>query len=179
MSTDPAPAAGTDPAAGTGTGTGAQAAQAADPWTDPTAARAEIEKLRRESAGYRTKVRELEPLAAQATAAADAQKTETQRLTEQLATATAAATAAQTSALRFQVAAAKGLPPELAGRLQGATEAELTEDADKLVALIPGTQPGARPAVDLRQGARGAAPVAPQVDGNAWLRGLARDAARR
>ncbi|MEE1813554.1 hypothetical protein PUR59_00615 [Streptomyces sp. SP18ES09] len=55
-----------------------------DPWADPEAARKEIEKLRREAAGHRTKVRELEPLAAKAKELEDAQKSEAERLTEQL-----------------------------------------------------------------------------------------------
>ncbi|MDR3080380.1 MAG: hypothetical protein LBV60_05525, partial [Streptomyces sp.] len=77
-----------------------------DPWSDPEAARREIEKLRREAAGHRTKVRELEPLAAKARELEDAQKSETERLTEQLAaereravTATRTAVASKVEAL--------------------------------------------------------------------------------
>lgn len=54
------------------------------PWADPEAARKEIEKLRKESANYRTKAKELEPLAKKAKELEDAQKTEQERLTEQL-----------------------------------------------------------------------------------------------
>lgn len=179
--------AGTGTGSEQGAGQGAQqagqaqqgAAPAADPWANPEDARAAITALRQENASWRTKVRDLEPLAAKATAAEEAQKTETQKLTEKLAAAEAAAQAAQGTALRFQVAAAKGLPPELAGRLQGATEAELNADADALAALVntgvqqPGQQ-GGRPPVDLRQGARGTAPVQGELDKNAWLRDLAR-----
>lgn len=186
MTTDPA-AAGTDP---TQAGQGAQgqgAAPAADPWSDPNSARSEIERLRRESAGYRTKLRELEPLAAQATAAQEAQKTEAQRLAEQLATAQRQASDAQASALRYQVAASKGLPLEFAARLQGGTEEELNADADQLATLLgggagPGQQQGAagsRPQLDLRQGQRGTAPLAGEVDKNDWLRGVARSGSRR
>lgn len=157
-----------------GQGQGQGAAQAADPWADPEAARAEITRLRQENAGWRTKVRDLEPLAAKATAADEAQKTETQKLTEQLAAAQRAAETAQASERRFRVAAAKGLPPELAARLQGTTEDELNADADALAALVnTGVQQPGRPAVDLRQGARGTAPVQPQ-DNNQWLRDLVR-----
>jgi DNA-binding IclR family transcriptional regulator len=56
----------------------------ADPWSDPEAARKEIEKLRRESAAYRTKNKELEPLARKAKELEDAQKSEQERLAEQL-----------------------------------------------------------------------------------------------
>lgn len=58
-----------------------------DPWADPDAARKEIEKLRKESASYRTKAKELEPLAKRAKELEDAQKSEQERLTEQLTAA--------------------------------------------------------------------------------------------
>ena len=38
--------------------------------------------------------------------------------------------------LRAQIAEAKGLPPELAERLQGETEDELSADAENLLALV-------------------------------------------
>lgn len=58
-----------------------------DPWADPEAARKEIEKLRKESANYRTKAKELEPLARKAKELEDAQKSEQERLAEQLSAA--------------------------------------------------------------------------------------------
>jgi len=59
----------------------------ADPWADPEAARKEIEKLRKESAGWRTKYQETKPLAQKARELEDAQKSEQERLTEQLTAA--------------------------------------------------------------------------------------------
>lgn len=179
MTTD-AGAAGAEQGQGQGAqGQGAAqgGAPAADPWADPETARSTIEALRRENAGWRTKVRDLEPLAARATAADEAAKTETQRLTEQLTAAQKQATEAQASALRFQVAADKGLPATIAARLQGSTLEELTADAEQLVTLLGGAgaqQQGGRPAVDLRQGARGTAPVTGEPDLNNWVRDLAR-----
>ncbi|MCK2144901.1 hypothetical protein MWG58_29090 [Streptomyces sp. WAC00276] len=76
-----------------------------DPWSDPEAARREIEKLRREAAGHRTKVRELEPLAAKAKELEDAQKSEAERLTEQLAAERERAAAATRSAVAAKVEA--------------------------------------------------------------------------
>ncbi|MFE0647498.1 hypothetical protein ACFVZH_02755 [Streptomyces sp. NPDC059534] len=76
-----------------------------DPWSDPEAARKEIEKLRREAAGHRTKVRELEPLAAKAKELEDAQKSEAERLTEQLAAERERATSATRSAVTAKVEA--------------------------------------------------------------------------
>ncbi|MFD7861863.1 hypothetical protein [Streptomyces sp. NPDC059783] len=77
----------------------------ADPWADPEAARKEIEKLRREAAGHRTKVRELEPLAKKAKELEDAQKSEQERLTEQLTAAQDRIKAVQQRAVRSEVRA--------------------------------------------------------------------------
>lgn len=60
---------------------------ASDPWADPAKARKEIEKLRKESAGWRTKYQETKPLAQKAQELEDAKKTEQERLTEQLSAA--------------------------------------------------------------------------------------------
>ena len=55
---------------------------------------------------------------------------------------------------RAEVAHEKGLTPQQAARLQGATREELTADADALVALFPAAKPGT-PAPDPSQGSRG------------------------
>ena len=55
-------------------------------------------------------------------------------------------------ALRNEVALAKGIPAELAGRLQGETEEELAADADKLLALVGTPKRTLQP--DKGQGAR-------------------------
>lgn len=94
--TEPAPPEGVDPQEPSG-GT--------DPWADPEAARREIEKLRREAAGHRTKVRELEPLAAKARELEDAQKTEAERMADRLTAAEQRAKDAQTRAVRSEVKA--------------------------------------------------------------------------
>lgn len=54
--------------------------------------------------------------------------------------------------LRNEVALAKGIPAELAGRLQGETEEELAADADKLLALVGTPKRTLQP--DKGQGAR-------------------------
>lgn len=76
-----------------------------DPWADPEAARKEIERLRREAAGYRTKVRDLEPLARKAKELEDAQKSEAQRLAEQLAAAQESVQVFRQRAVRAEVRA--------------------------------------------------------------------------
>ena len=114
-----------------------------DPWADPTAARAEIERLRREAAQYRTKAKELEPMAAKAKELEDQGKTELERLTGQLTEATGKADAATTELHKLKVALAKAPPgvdlgriQALAARLQGATVEELEADAADLFAQL-------------------------------------------
>jgi hypothetical protein len=76
-----------------------------DPWSDPAVARKEIEKLRREAAGHRTKVRELEPLAKKAKDLEDAQKSDAERLGEQLTAAQERAAKAVRTAVASKVEA--------------------------------------------------------------------------
>lgn len=55
---------------------------------------------------------------------------------DQLRTVTQERDQAQAEVLRLTVALAKGLPPDLARRLVGSSEDELTADADALLALV-------------------------------------------
>ena len=66
---------------------------------------------------------------------------------------------AELRAVRLEVAAAKGLTPAQAARLQGATREELDADADQLKELFPTPTPATpgTPAPDPSQGARGGA----------------------
>lgn len=65
---------------------------------------------------------------------------------------------------RAEVAAAKGLTPQQAARLHGASLEEFTTDADALLALFPAAPAGPRnPAPDPSQGARGGQP-GPDLD---------------
>lgn len=166
-------AAVTDPAAqaAAGADTAAAAGAQADPWADPEAARREIEKLRKESAGYRTRAKELEPLAAKAKELEDAQKSETEKLADRLtaaeeraAKATRAAVSAKVEAL---AAATFADPSDAAGALDTAAfvDAEGRIDADaiktELAALLERkphwakTAGPRRPAPDAAQGASG------------------------
>jgi hypothetical protein len=89
----------------------------------------------------RRRIKELEPLAQKARELEDAQKTEQQRLTERAEGAERRATEAELTALRLEVAAAKGLKPSQAKRLVGSTKEELEADADEILADLGG--PGA------------------------------------
>ena len=103
-----------------------------DPWTDPAAAKAEIEKLRKESASYRTQVRELQPMADKFREAEAANQTELEKATNRANELEASKTAAEQQAARYEVAMAKGLTLDQAKRLVGNTKEELEADADQL-----------------------------------------------
>lgn len=106
------------------------------PWEDPVAARAEIEKLRKEAASYRTKVRELEPAAAELAQLRQAGRSEAEKLAERAAAAEKEAATARSELLRSQVALAKGLTEAQARRLMGSTREEMEADAAELVAAF-------------------------------------------
>ncbi|GAB2718142.1 hypothetical protein [Streptomyces bullii] len=78
----------------------------------------------------------------------DRGKTETQKLAEAKTAAEQEAAETRQELMRFRVAAAKKLPVELAGRLRGATEEEMSEDADSLLALFTAQQQRQTPNYD-------------------------------
>jgi hypothetical protein len=73
----------------------------------------------------------------------DSTKSAEQKAAEALASAQAQANEAAARALRYEVAAEKGLDLALAARLTGATREELEADADTLMSLIPKAPDGA------------------------------------
>lgn len=85
----------------------------------------------------------------------DATKTAEQKMADDLKAAQDLATTNATRAMRYEVAAAKGLDLKLATRLAGSTREELEADADTLKALIPAVAPAPPPLTpDPAQGAR-------------------------
>lgn len=100
----------------------------------PDWARAELEQARKEAAKYRTKAKELEPLAAKAQELEEAGKGEVQKLADRLAAAEKAGTESSIQAMRLEVALEKGLTKTQAKRLVGSTVEELQADADDLLA---------------------------------------------
>lgn len=70
----------------------------------------------------------------------DSQKTAEQKAAEALAAAQSTSDANAAKALRYEVAADKGIDLALAPRLTGSTREELEADADKLMTLIPKTE---------------------------------------
>lgn len=103
----------------------------------PEALRKALEKARKEAAGYRTKVRELEPLASKAKELEDAGRTELEKLTARAETAERERGELEGRALRLEVAFEKGLTPQQAKRLVGANRDELEVDADEILRDFP------------------------------------------
>lgn len=97
----------------------------------------------------RENIAELKTKAAQFDEFTEQQKTEQQKLQDQLSAAEKRAVEleekaakAELSVLKQKVAAAKGLPPKLAAKLTGTTEAELLADADESFGdLVSSQQP--------------------------------------
>lgn len=103
-----------------------------------------VKELRSENAKWRNKVKEFE----------DRDKTVQQRLEERAATAETRADAAEKKLMRYEAAAAKGVPLEQAHRLRGETKEELEQDAEAFRSSLSGTgrvptpDAGPRPSVE-------------------------------
>ncbi len=118
----------------------------------PRAARL-VSELRSEVKAAKEKAKANADAAARLASIEESQKTETQRLTEERDALRAERDTVQAEAMRTRVAFNKGLPVDLADRLRGATEDELSEDADRLLELVKPAGPQ-RPYGDVAQGAR-------------------------
>ncbi len=124
------------------------------------ALRKQLEKARKEAAGYRTKVRELEPLASKAQQLEDAGRSELEKLTARAEKAEREHAEATARALRLDVAFAKGLTPAQAKRLVGGSREELEADADEILRDFPALKPDGRPKGNADLGGREKAPPA-------------------
>lgn len=105
------------------------AAQADKPDAVRAAIKAErdaAKEARDEAAALAAKVKEYE----------DRDKSEQEKLEERASSAEQKAATLEAKLLRRDVAAEKGLPPELADRLRGDDKDELEEDADRLLELV-------------------------------------------
>ena len=111
-----------------------------------------VKQLRRENAGFRNRVSELEDNLQEYT---DRDKTELQRLTDGTAAAERRAIAAEERLLRYEVAAERGLPMSAAAFLTGSSREEIELRAEELERLLAvqgrpatvGFDGGARPTV--------------------------------
>jgi hypothetical protein len=155
-------------------------APAPEPQGDPAdlgdAGKKALAEERRARREVEAKLKELQPLAAKAKELEDAQRSDTDKLTEKLTKAEKDGADARSELDRLKVAMAKapeGMAPakilSLAGRLRGATTEELEADAAELFKDFAGTSPtGGDPATngqpapkpDPSQGSRGTPPTA-------------------
>jgi chromosome segregation ATPase len=124
------------------------------------ALRKQLEKARREAANYRTKVRELEPLASKAKELEDAGRSDLEKLTARAEKAEQERAQVEARALRLEVAFEKGLTPAQAKRLVGASREELEADADEILRDFPALKPDGRPKGNADLGGREKAPPA-------------------
>ena len=147
------------------------------PWADPEAARKEIEKLRRESAGYRTKLRDAEPQLAEYKKYLDSQKSEQEKLAEAKSAAEAKLAKVMSTNARLTAAATHGIPAELIDLLGTGTTEEIDARAQllakRLTAATTTERPaGTRPVESLTAGGR-PADDPPPLDMDAYLRRMA------
>lgn len=155
---------------------GQQSSASSDPWSDPEVARKEIEKLRRESAGWRTKYREAEPQLTEYQKWQDAQKSEQQKLVEAKEAAERQLGDLRSTNARLLAAATHNIPPELIDLLGGGTDDEINARAEILAERLKATAPAStptsqRPVESLTPGA--APSSAAPTDPDAWIRKLA------
>jgi chromosome segregation ATPase len=120
----------------------------------PEALRKQLEKARKEAASYRTKVRELEPLASKAKELEEAGRSDLEKLTARAEQAERQRGEVEAKALRLEVAFEKGLTPAQAKRLVGANREELEADAEEILRDFPALKPDGRPKGDVDQGVR-------------------------
>lgn len=117
-----------------------------DPWADPEAARKEIEKLRKEAAGWRTKYRDAEPQLTEYQKYLDSQKSELERAQEAAQRYEQELLATRTANARLMAAATYNLPPDLIELLGGGTEEEIDARAKLLAERLAAVAPPSAPA---------------------------------
>lgn len=120
----------------------------------PEVLRKQLEKARKEAASYRTKARELEPLAAKAKEMEEAGRSDLEKLTARAEKAEREHAETEARALRLEVAFEKGLTPAQAKRLVGNDRAELEADAEEILRDFPALKNDGRPRGDVDQGVR-------------------------
>jgi len=163
------------PENGTPVDSAGQREASADPWADPDAARKEIEKLRRESAGWRTKSREAEPQLTEYQKWQESQKTEQQKLADAKEAAEQQLTDLRATNARLMAAATHEIPPDLIEHLRGNTEEEINASAEALATFLAEqrrTAPASpRPVESLTPGAAPASSAGGATP-DQWIRAL-------
>lgn len=108
---------------------------------------AELARVRHESAGYRVRNRELEPLAQAAQEAADAEKSELQRATERAQTLETELATSKLESERFALAAEHAIS-ELLAQANGAAAPAAPPSSRPIQTLRPGASPTPPPVED-------------------------------
>ncbi len=151
---------------------GLEPAAAAEPF-DPERHNADLRKAKNEAKNLRDRLKELEPLAAEAQQLREASKTDMERLTEQHQSAVERAAKAEAEAVRLRAAVKHGISEDDFDLLGVGSEDEILARAERIAAL----RSAAAPAPDLTPAARrpveqlkpGATPVTPvPVDESAY-----------
>lgn len=158
------------------------AAEAAEPQPEPETGKpedpkpsrspedyeAEIQKLRRESAGYRTKLREAEPIVKAHQEQVEANKTELQKAQEALQNREREFADLQLGYTRLELAAIHNIPPDDIHLIGSGSREEMEANAARLGALFssaPKAPPSDRPVEGLRPGA---APEPPKPEDDSY-----------
>jgi hypothetical protein len=126
-----------------------------DTSTLPSWARDAIEKANKEAAGYRTKLREVEPLAKKAQELEEAQKTEAQKVADRAAAAEKARDDAIADGLRYKAAATHGIGQDYFDLLGSGDEEAIGDRAKRVGELVAAKAENERLKVEneaLRQG---------------------------
>ena len=136
--------------------------------------RAKIRKANREAQNLRTRLKELEPAAAELKKIKASQQSETERLTEQLAEREKELTELRTTAIRRDAAEAAGLPAKFTRFITATEEDDAVAQAKELAKELGLDKNGQKRSPDLRQGNRGQNPSAPRENTDDLLRRMAR-----
>jgi hypothetical protein len=130
----------------------------------------ELDRARKEASNYRTKLREVEPLAEKAKELEEAQKSETQRLMERVEAAEVESRRLESAVGRLRIAAKHGIPEELADLL-GEGDEEALEIRAKALMEWRGQSPSSVPSkpVEATRSTVLAGDETP-ADPNDWLR---------
>lgn len=161
---------GGDGGAGDGTGSGATPPPAPVPAVPEPPTRTpeeEVEHWRGIAKLQEKRAKDNVAAATELAALKESQKSEETKREERTAAAEKSAAENATKATRLEVALEKGLPKELAARLQGGTKEEMEADADELLKLVQPAAGGG--SLDLGQGGRGGSNGEP-TDMNSLLR---------
>jgi hypothetical protein len=129
-----------------------QEAPAETPAAKPTKTLEELEtelaKTRHEAAGYRHKIKELEPLAKKAQAADEAQKSDVQKAEERAQAAEQREKATLEGYTQLELAVQYSIPPEDIKLIGSGTREEMDANAKRLAALHAAAAKAERPPTD-------------------------------